>query len=104
MMRREVHDLVALGPFPPEGTAGEERVDRYTVLLEGISPPVSDEEARALVGLFGPDNFYGLAWSVVHLVETAPHWPLEDCLQDTENEWVRSLKVAAKNGRTLPVG
>ncbi|MDB6032726.1 MAG: hypothetical protein JWM16_3064, partial [Verrucomicrobiales bacterium] len=34
----------------------------------------------ALVKVFGPDDYYGLAWSLLHLIESAPGWPLADCL------------------------
>ncbi|MEU0382903.1 hypothetical protein [Streptomyces chartreusis] len=41
-------------------------------LLERIPKPVTDDEAQALATLFGPDNCFGLAWTLLHLIETAP--------------------------------
>jgi hypothetical protein len=52
---------------------------------------ISDAEVRGLVHLFGPDECYGLAWTLLHLIETAPGWPLHDCLQDTHNLWHERL-------------
>jgi hypothetical protein len=58
---------------------------------------VSNDDARVLVRLFGPDDCFGLAWTLVHLIETAPNWPLEDCLVVTENEWIKVLKQRLAN-------
>lgn len=104
-MRQAVYDLMALGPFPPEtpGDADEtflypdELLDTYDNLLLSLEHPVTDEEARALVTLFGPDTFYGVAWTLLHTIETAPGWPLMDVLQDTENEWVARLRQRSEN-------
>jgi hypothetical protein len=62
-----------------------------------IEQPISDDDARALVKLFGPDDSFGLAWTLLHLIETAPGWPLEDVLDESGNEWVDRLKQRAKN-------
>ncbi len=72
---------------------------RQQQLLDSITPPVSDEEARELIKVFGPDDYYGLAWTVLHLAEKAPGWPSEDCLTDTENEWVTTLRNRVLNKR-----
>ena len=69
--RKEVEDLVVLGPLPDEN-ADEEAIAIHAGLLGKIARPVSDEEAALLVGLFGPDDCYGLAWTLLHLIESAP--------------------------------
>ena len=84
-MRKEVQELSNLGPLLDCETAEEEQLKRYESLLSSITPPVSDAEARSLVHLFGPDECYDLSWTLLHLIETAPGWPLHDCLQDTDN-------------------
>ena len=48
-MRAEILNLIELGPLPAEGLADPERIRLHERLLEGISPPVTDDEARALV-------------------------------------------------------
>lgn len=101
-MRQEVRELVELGPLPDE-EADVERIRRHDERLHRITEPVTDEEARALVGLFGPDNCYGLAWTLLHLIETAPNWPLEECLQDDGNEWIRRLRQRVENAREFGI-
>jgi hypothetical protein len=48
------------------------------------------------VHLFGPDDCYGVAWTLLHLIESAPGWPLHDCLQDIRNEWTERLRLRAE--------
>jgi hypothetical protein len=99
-MRHEVMDLIELGPMPA-GTidADPALIDRYADLLGRITCPVTNEEACALVKLFGPDDCFGVAWTVLHLIETAPNWPIQECLNDTSNEWVqRSRDRASRAG------
>jgi hypothetical protein len=103
-MRQEVQALVNLGPLPDCDTAQEEQLKAYESLLSSITTPVSDEEARSLVRLFGPDDCYGLAWSLLHLIESAPGWPLQDCLQDRGNEWTERLRLRVERGRQRKTG
>ncbi|MFI6288481.1 hypothetical protein ACIBCM_27670 [Streptomyces sp. NPDC051018] len=70
-MRTEVQAFVADGPLP-DWNASEEEIDRRERQLAAISRPVAPEEAAALATCFGPDDCYGLAWTLVHLIETAP--------------------------------
>ena len=70
-VRSHIQQLVAMGPLP-DSSADEDRIATYQRLLERVTPPVSDYEARVLVRLFGPDECYGLAWEMLHLVESAP--------------------------------
>ena len=58
MMREEIRKLAEMGPLPASDSAE----------LKAISAPTSDEEARILAGLFGPDDCYGLAWTLMHLI------------------------------------
>ncbi|MEU8550551.1 hypothetical protein AB0C81_26820 [Streptomyces roseoverticillatus] len=70
-MRPEVQTFVAVGPLP-DWDADEEEIDRRANQLEAISAPVTADEAHALTACFGPDDCYGLAWSLLHLIETSP--------------------------------
>ena len=97
-MRKEVQELVRLGPLPDCETVEEEQLKTYEGLLSRVTPPVSDEEAKSLVRLLGPDECYGLAWTLLHLIETAPGWPLHDCLTDASNEWTERLRLRAERG------
>lgn len=97
MIREEVRKLVELGPLPPSTNTDSETIDRHWALLAAISRPISVEEAEALVALFGPDECFGLVWSLIHLLESAPGWPLEYLLTDMSNEWIRLLLTRAHN-------
>jgi hypothetical protein len=100
-MRPEIKRLLLLGPLPSEDDALVEKLKLMECELRSISKPVTDDEARALVTLFGPDDCFGAAWSMLHLIETAPGWPLPDCLVDHENEWVKTLRDRAIRGGVL---
>ncbi|MFG2824645.1 hypothetical protein ACGFX4_35090 [Kitasatospora sp. NPDC048365] len=79
MIRPEVADFIALGTLPSEDEEPDEalevRVDRAADLLELVERPVTDEEAHALAACFGPDECFGVAWRLLHLIETAPNAP-----------------------------
>jgi len=98
-MRKQISDLLKLGPLPPSD-ADAILIQRYEELIMDISPPVTDEEAKALVKLFGPDECYGLAWALVSKIETAPSWPIKECLKDN-NEWIELLLIRAKNANII---
>lgn len=100
-MRQEIEELVRLGPLPKEAEASVEHVRKVESAYRAIKPPVSNEEARALIGLFGNDGCFGLASSLMHLIETAPNWPLEDCLANVQNLWVVELRDRACRGGAL---
>lgn len=70
-MRPEVQAFIAEGPLPDQD-ADEEEIDRRVQQLEAISAPVTAGEADALSACFGPDDCYGVAWSLLHLIETGP--------------------------------
>jgi hypothetical protein len=91
-IRKEVRDLVALGPLPDSDTAEMDQMQRLQDAIERISAPVTREEAKALLTVFGSDECYGLAWAVLHLIETTPGGiPIEKLPAETDNEWIRRL-------------
>lgn len=94
-MRKEVRALIKLGPMPSEDMVDIETVDKYEKLLHKIQPPLTIIEAEGVASLFGPDSFYGLAWTLVSLIESAPDWPKNVTLPDIENEWVKLLRDRA---------
>ena len=103
-MRREVIQLKELGPLPSCQSVladpnGEALVKKYQDLIEAIAPPVTDAEARVLVGTFGPDECFELEWRLIRLIETAPNWPLRDCLMNSGNDWIALLKQRVENAR-----
>jgi hypothetical protein len=91
-MREEVVKLIQLGSFPNETSATPEIIDQYADLIDKISPPVSLDEAKSLLTLFGTDTFFGLAWSLVHLIETCPEWSAKALANVENNMWGNILR------------
>lgn len=92
-MRPEVQAFVADGPLP-DRDASEEEIDRRDRQLGGISRPVTREEAAALAACLGPDDCFGVIWTLVHLIETAPGPPPQ--LGDPEpetGEWAHIVRA-----------
>ena len=100
-MRPQVGELAAMGVFPHELDSTAVDVSRREELLGQISPPVAEDEARALLPLLGEDDLWGLAWSLIHLIETAPDWPYWDAI-DESNHWHVMLKKRAINAGDRP--
>jgi hypothetical protein len=101
-MREQVRQLLELGRLP-DWNADAERIDLYADLIQAIERPVTDEEAKVLVTLFGPDDCYGAAWTLLHLIETAPSWPMKEWLYsltdppDSDWKWIARLQQRARN-------
>jgi hypothetical protein len=91
-MQPAIERLVELGPLPSSATATVPGLQAYEAEFERVIKPVSDDEARALVRLFGPDDCFGLAWTILHLVESAAGWPLEDALEGLSGDWIEMLR------------
>ncbi|MFJ3274000.1 hypothetical protein [Streptomyces sp. NPDC086776] len=100
-MRPEVQAFAADGPLP-DWDASEEEIDRRVEQLEAIPKPVTGEEARALVSCFGPDDCYGVAGTLLHLIETGPNPVLTTDPGPHANEWHRRLYDRAVNGGLIP--
>lgn len=90
-----VDELVRLGPLPSSAMPDVVRLEKMQDLLTKIQQPVSDSDARVLVKLFGSDDCFGLAWTLLHAIETAPGWPLDDALSGVQNEWIQRLRQRA---------
>lgn len=99
-IRQAVADFLAAGPLPDEDQPPE-AIDRAGDLLDRIERPVTDEEAMALIAGFGPDDCYGLAWSLLHLIETAPGAMTAEYPADSENIWVTELRRRVEHGRKI---
>jgi hypothetical protein len=99
-VRRSITTLASLGRFPEASGANRAVVAEREAILAAIEPPLSDEEACALASLFGPDDCFELAWVLVHLIESAPGWPLAACMP-TEPMWndVMTARIHESTGR-----
>jgi hypothetical protein len=97
-IRQAVADFLAAGPLPDEDQSAE-AIQHSQDLLEQIEAPVTDEEAAALAAGFGPDDCYGLAWTLLHLIETAPGAQTAEYPSESENRWVQLLRRRVENAR-----
>ncbi|MEU1329819.1 hypothetical protein [Streptomyces sp. NPDC005865] len=89
-MRPDVQTFIACGPLP-DGDANEDELDRRVQQLNAIPKPVTGEEAEALVSCCGPDDCYGVAWTLLHLIETCPNPVLTTHPGPDANEWHQRL-------------
>jgi hypothetical protein len=99
-MRSEVHDFTAEGPLPGED-ADEREIGRRAEQLAAISRPVTPAEARALTTCFGHDNCYGVAWTLLHLIETCPDLELTAEPAADANQWHQLLWRRTVSGGLL---
>lgn len=91
-MQTSIGELVKLGVFPSSNNPDIEKLERIQALLAEIQQPISTEEAGELIKLFGPDDCFGLSWTLLHIIETTPGWPLDDMLANASGEWIERLK------------
>lgn len=89
--RPEVLRFYALGPLPASSTATEEGLAQRTDLLAAIGPPLHRDEASLLLQCFGPDDCFGVAWTLLHLIETTPGGAVGMAPEGHANEWLRRL-------------
>jgi hypothetical protein len=94
-MQPAIQQLIGLGPLPSSSAATVPTIQTFEEQLSKVQTPISDDEARALVRLFGVDDCFGLAWTLLHLIESAPGWPLKDVLDTSVGEWVDRLRERA---------
>jgi hypothetical protein len=88
----------------PDSEASVERIAIHQEHLHRIAAPVTDDEAALLVNCFGPDDCFGLAWSLLHLVETAPNGaPIRVEPTNLDNEWIQRLWQRARSTAETPL-
>ena len=91
MIRNTVLRLAALGKMPAS-SADEEVIEMWQDRLSEISKPITEEEAAVLIKLFGDDDCYGLAWTLLHLIESTPGWPVSAVLNSSSGIWIETLR------------
>ena len=72
----------------------------WTVALDALDGPLTDEEAMALLPCLPPDDgtVFGLAWALLHAIESAPYGPALISELDDRSWWVNLLKQRAIRG------
>jgi hypothetical protein len=98
-VRSEFKDLLSLGQLPGADALTEQEVESYAASLRHLPDAPTAAEAAALVGLLPPDETtaFGLAWTLVHSIESSPEWPVWDVL--TDDGWWRSVLRDRAAGR-----
>jgi len=92
-VRHEFEDLHALGQLPAGDQLSPEQAHRYEEALSRLPDAPTGEEAAALVSLLPPDETtsFGLAWTLVHTIESSPDWPVTEVL-DASTWWRSQLE------------
>lgn len=107
-MRSEILELQRLGQFPvtigvPAESIPESTLIQQEQILLALKPPFTDDELRVLLTLFGPDDYFGLAQTLMHRIEASPQWlAVADTLlaqADQNNEWIQLLRTRIENAR-----
>jgi hypothetical protein len=103
-IRPEITRVTALAPLPAEEDCSEGLIVEMDEATRVVPRPLTDEEALALFDLLATSDessYYGVMWTVVHAVETAPGWPLPQ-LWTPIGPWFDSLRIRARNGGFAP--
>ncbi|GIE98160.1 hypothetical protein Ari01nite_56250 [Paractinoplanes rishiriensis] len=102
MISHQVRAFVQLGPLPSElddSEDGDEAFEARERALLAVEPPVSAEEADLLLGAFGEDDCFGLAWTLLHLVESAPAPAVSTAPPAGSNPWIIRLWQRHQNDK-----
>lgn len=75
----------------------EDEIATWMSGLDELDGPLTDDEALALLSCFPPDDstVYGLAWTLLHAIESAPYGPIFTRTLDDRSWWVSYLKQRA---------
>ena len=104
-VRPEVLTLAEFGPLPPEEAWDEGSINDFAAAIAAVTQPLSGEERDALLPLFdrpSDDSVWGVAWGVLHLLETAPDdgWQLR--LPRASSYWYDLLVMRWANSVSDP--
>ena len=94
MPRPEVRNLASQSPLGPESAWDEESLEQLAADIEAVSPPVTAEEAAALLPLLDrphDDSIYGLLWAVLHLIESFGEAGRTRPAPDSDAPWLALL-------------
>ena len=95
-MRDVVSKLASMGRLPDEDSAEQADLDERVALLDEVGlERLSRDEVLALLPLFPADDntCFGLAWTLLHIIESSPDWPIWDALDAIGGEWAETLTI-----------
>lgn len=90
-----VAGMARLGPMPSAVSPALNIVGDWESALRALVLPISEADAGVLAGLFGDDDCYGLAWTLIHVIETTPGWPLWELLPTGGGKWIELRRARA---------
>lgn len=97
-VRPLINEMQQLGSMPTdqEADADEARADRWEELVTALNAQgnVTVPEARVLVQLLPVDetDCYGVAWTLLHVIESASEWPDQTALDAVSGPWGERLR------------
>ena len=85
-------ELTALRDFGVSLSASrldDEKLAKAEMLLNSLDEQevLNADELAILVSLFGEDDCYGLAWTMIHIIEKSPMWLPSEFPLITGNRW-----------------
>ena len=103
MTRSDVKLLATHSPLASESEYTMETLEPIQAVLHRIIPPLTLDEAQVLLPLLdreSKDDLFGLIWTLVALLETAPGWPPSklNSLATPKRPWFETLKDRATRG------
>ena len=93
--------IVSMGQMPADAPDVDPVVlTAWTLALAALDGPLTDEEAIALLPCLPPDDgtVFGLAWALLHAIESAPYGTALISELDDRSWWVNLLKQRAIRG------
>lgn len=91
LIQATVQRLQLLGTLPAETENALDRLAEWQTVLNAVVRPINRAEAKLLCSLFGVDDSYGLAWSLLHTIESSDDLSDEDLQRFPRNEWIDLL-------------
>ena len=91
-----VDELVKMGRLPSSDQADEGYLESFQALLGEVDGDLDKCDSIRLLQLLGPDDCFGLAWSIVHIVENCSEWPFLFEIPDIDPGWMSVLEERSK--------
>lgn len=93
-VRQAIAELGRMGKLPEDTNdddLSDDVIEKYESLLTSIVPPITDEEAKVLIKIMPDDSYYGSDSTILHLLETAPHWSKEIIELSDSKKWKQRM-------------